>query len=431
MSSAIFNADSTYVTATNPAVPVVKVTDNIYEAYTGSYFELTADIDLANTPWVPIGRYGMRFNGVFNGNGHVVKNLKIGAKGTGTYFAQGLFGAISDEAVIRNLGVQNATIVFSNQDTLKDYNASGDPSLQGGAAKRTNGTGGLVGICGESTIESCYVKNVNINNTNSGITAYDAGGMIGYAEKTDTATSLNDAKVKCTNCYVLDATIEGNFNISKALFIGHNQRINTDTARVLYDFNNCYVGGNIPADNTVCEFAGSVGLNASGNMSNCFTTATNCKANNFSFACYVLTKTDKAGVEKALVTGNNAWNLDSVKNPINGGYPILGWEKWWTTESDPLSSFMGAGVTVADGYVTDATVVQNDGAVSGTVVVAVYGSDTRFKSAVTATAVNGVIDVEDMAVATGDTVKVFVWNALDGASPIALVYSTTVAAPAE
>ena len=38
---------------------------------------------------------------------------------------------------------------------------------------------------------------------------------------------------------------------------------------------------------------------------------------------------------------------------------------------------------------------------------------------------------EYMAVATGDTVKVFVWNALDGVSPLALAYSTTVAAPAE
>ena len=426
LASAIFNADSTYVTATNPAVPVVKVTDNIYEAYTGSYFELTADIDLANTPWVPIGRYGMRFNGVFNGNGHVVKNLKIGAKGTGTYFAQGLFGAISDEAVIRNLGVQNATIVFSNQDTLKDYNANGDLSLQGGSNKRTNGTGGLVGICGESTIESCYVKNVNINNTNSGITAYNAGGMIGYAEKTDTATSLNDAKVKCTNCYVLDATIKGNFNNSKALFIGHNQRINTDTARVLYDFNNCYVGGNIPADNTVCEFAGSKGLNASGNMSNCFTTATGCKEQAFGQTCYVLTKTDKAGIEKALVTGNNVWNLDSVKNLINGGYPVLGWEKTWTVDDDPMAFYKGTGVVVEDGKVTKVTVVQSDSTVNGEVVVAVYNGE-RFESATTVAAANGTITLTTpLAVNAGNTVKVFVWNSIDGLVPLGFEYITTV-----
>ena len=103
--------------------------------------------------------------------------------------------------------------------------------------------------------------------------------------------------------------------------------VDNNVHRLLYYFTNCYVGGEIVESDSVYEFGRSYGLNGSGLMSNCFTTATNCKANNFAFACYVLTKTDKAGVEKALVTGNNVWNLDSVKNPINGGYPVLGWEK--------------------------------------------------------------------------------------------------------
>ena len=44
----------------------------LYNAYTGVYFKLTSDIDLNNKEWTPIGSYAVRFNGNFDGNGHIV-----------------------------------------------------------------------------------------------------------------------------------------------------------------------------------------------------------------------------------------------------------------------------------------------------------------------------------------------------------------------
>ena len=47
------------------------------DVYAGKYFEITNDIDLENNEWTPIGTADKRFSGILNGNGHVIKNLKI------------------------------------------------------------------------------------------------------------------------------------------------------------------------------------------------------------------------------------------------------------------------------------------------------------------------------------------------------------------
>lgn len=81
------------------------------------HFRLTADIDLAATPFTqaPIapdespaaGFQGTPFTGVFDGGGHAIANLTIAAPES-DYI--GLFGSIGDSGRVIKLGLQDATI---------------------------------------------------------------------------------------------------------------------------------------------------------------------------------------------------------------------------------------------------------------------------------------------------------------------------------
>ena len=71
------------------------------------YYMLTADIDLAGKEWISIGNVSWKFNGNFDGNGHVVKNMRQGYTHSGLQLADaGLFNYIAGRVL--NLGVVDA-----------------------------------------------------------------------------------------------------------------------------------------------------------------------------------------------------------------------------------------------------------------------------------------------------------------------------------
>jgi hypothetical protein len=96
-------------------------------------FIATADINMQGVPLIPVGNdingTYIYFRGIFDGNGHVIRNAAI----TGGYLSTGigLFGRIDSNSQIRNLGAE-------------DVNMSG-------AAR----VGGLVG-CSYGTISNCF-----------------------------------------------------------------------------------------------------------------------------------------------------------------------------------------------------------------------------------------------------------------------------------
>ncbi len=124
---------------------------------------VTADIDLENVPINPIGRFGDRMSGnvqyrsTFDGQGHIIKNLKIN---TGGNWETGLFGRLawSSGAVVKNLGVENADIT-SGHDT-----------------GRASAIVGFVGA--DCTVENCFVFgtiNINAGNEKGGVVAPNSG----------------------------------------------------------------------------------------------------------------------------------------------------------------------------------------------------------------------------------------------------------------
>ena len=137
---------------------------------------LTADVDLNNVNWTPIGSSSARFAGSFDGAGHVIRNLHIdyqtAAKGERVYL--GLFGYVegtSDaHAVIKDLTVQgsvNARSEFSvysgNVAGVMGYGKYADVS---GVISRVDvtvdtkvgnacGVGGLAGALVDGTMVNC------------------------------------------------------------------------------------------------------------------------------------------------------------------------------------------------------------------------------------------------------------------------------------
>ena len=77
--------------------------------YEKTYFKQTADIDLNNEPWTPIGtvivinngKDARPFKGTFDGDGYKITNLKV----TGNSNNAGLFGYTQD-ATIKNCNVK-------------------------------------------------------------------------------------------------------------------------------------------------------------------------------------------------------------------------------------------------------------------------------------------------------------------------------------
>ena len=116
------------------------------QTHSGEYFKLTAPIDLSGKRWIPIG-YGnassKAFSGYFDGNNQVITGLYVDERGNNV--CAGLFGvvvAVSDETVLKNFCIKNATIYAGNST---DANASPD----------IYGAGGLIGDASRAHVSDC------------------------------------------------------------------------------------------------------------------------------------------------------------------------------------------------------------------------------------------------------------------------------------
>ena len=163
----------------------------------GACAELTADIDLENEAWTPIGNTDKidgtdAYSGTFNGKGHTISGLNV----TGEFVYAGLFSAVKD-GTIRNLTV--AGNVSSNSS--------------GGAA------GGIVGYASNATIENCS-NHCNVAGNRSTV----AGGIVGF----------NVEGAKIIDCYNVGKITVNTYIIGG--IAGHN----TGT------ISNCYNVGTVP-----------------------------------------------------------------------------------------------------------------------------------------------------------------------------------------
>ena len=166
--------------------------------YAGKTVTLTADIDLAGTAWLPIGNFYRElskdvknttkgFMGVFDGNGHTIKNLSN--KG---FSIEGLaFGANASTPEGCNEAVYGLFGTVINAE-IKNLTVTADIDMIAATDMLGDSVGAIVGFANGATfkIENCKVS--------GNIKGYDGvGGLVGrcYATTTTATNCTNDAAV--------------------------------------------------------------------------------------------------------------------------------------------------------------------------------------------------------------------------------------------
>ena len=148
---------------------------------------LTADIDLENRKWSPIGYYtddpyvNNCYKGVFDGNNHVIKNLNVHVSDGSE---AGLFSRLTN-GTLKNLGVINATVQSDhiiggnsyragvlageiNDAIITNVFSSGALSIVTDHQQK----GGIAGECNHSILTNCYTTYGALAATNVRVATY-------------------------------------------------------------------------------------------------------------------------------------------------------------------------------------------------------------------------------------------------------------------
>lgn len=143
--------------------------------------KLTADIDLGNREWTPIGGDSdWSFGGTFDGQGHTIRGLCINA----TTDNQGLFGYIDKSAIVQNL------IVTGSVTTSKEY------------------TGGIVGRSprNKGTVRNCgFYGTVTATGTSGGVVGGGNALNCWYYRTDEAASNLGVCGGTATNCVMISS----------------------------------------------------------------------------------------------------------------------------------------------------------------------------------------------------------------------------------
>jgi hypothetical protein len=210
------------------------------------HYILTADLDLAAAKLNRIGYDSSNsFNGVFDGNGHVIYNLALNLP-YANYL--GLFGCIGLGGQVKHLGIEDVNITGAyylgglagkNLGTIRNCFSTG--LVTGGGY-----LGGLVGSNGEGTISDCFstvqVTGGNGSSSLGGLAGYNEGGTI-------------------SNCYATGPVTGGD----------HSGRLGGLTGSNNGTIVNCYATGQVTGGDRSNELGGLVGVN-DGTISNCYAT---------------------------------------------------------------------------------------------------------------------------------------------------------------
>lgn len=151
---------------------------------------LTKDIDMEGLEFTPLNG-NVLYNGIFDGQGHVIKNLSISNTGKN---CTGLIGCVGLDGTVKNLGLENVSIIGANSTggitgallgTVSSCYVTGEIS----GAKNV---GGVTGILHAGTIENCW--------TDAVVTASSyGGGLFGCTDYRGTNGKETDPSVLMQN----------------------------------------------------------------------------------------------------------------------------------------------------------------------------------------------------------------------------------------
>lgn len=192
-------------------------------SFAGKSVELTANIDLENAAWTPVGQTGAtQFGGTFDGKEFTISKLNVDATAqTGEHYSSGLFGWLN-AATVKNVVVDYAIVKGNhNVGVIAGYLETAgckienchvaNATVEGHHANDAacgDKVGGIVGHAGNAgvAVNDCTVANTNIS------AGRDAGQVVGAAKAVNvvgcSATAVNVvANGECTGANVRNEVI--------------------------------------------------------------------------------------------------------------------------------------------------------------------------------------------------------------------------------
>jgi len=264
------------------------------------HFIMTADINLQGIPLIPVGRNWPNFNGVFDGNGHTIRNADINM--TSSLYV-GLFGYSNGQ--IRNLGVVDVNI-SGRDDTggLMGYNnGTIIACFVTGSVNGNNGVGGLVGRNGRlgPTITDCYaIATVTGSSSVGGLAGANndtisdcyaagtvtgsssVGGLVGInfgniSNSSSTGSVAGQWNLGGLVGQMNRGSISGCFSTAAVTGIDNSLGLGGLVGMAMQgggiiNISNCYSMGNVAGGNNSSFLGGLIGKNMGGAISNCFAT---------------------------------------------------------------------------------------------------------------------------------------------------------------
>ena len=297
-------------------------------------FIMIADINLQGIPLIPVGNdlnssNPLLFTGVFDGNGHVIRNAAIDMHGS---WYIGLFGHITTGSQIRNLGVEDVNmsggdrvggLVGCSSGIISNCYTTGkvSPPISmsgtnfGGLVGKNYGTitgshaacdvngylsriGGLVGWNVGTIIDS--YANGTVNGPES------VGGLVGDNSDTIGATIFFIGSI--ARCYAT-ASVNGQYYVGGLVGINGN---NID--RIFTSITDCYATGPVTGGRKV---GGLVGWNSFGPVTDCH--ATGAVTGTGSVGGLVGSNENENSVTNCYATGAVAGTVSSLNNDNVGG----------------------------------------------------------------------------------------------------------------
>ena len=202
-------------------------------SYKGWTVTLTDNIDLKNEEWTPIGKSGKTFQGIFDGNGKTVSNLKTGGKSQSDV---GFFGFTTD-GEIKNLTIENAKVT----GYLDVGVVAGTPYT----SKYTDITvKGNIEVNGYAYVGGAFGKNAYANITNVDILAKEGSYVKAYSDNYRTYVGglvgfMGEGNITVSDCDVKIDVTGSTCDIGGLLGILHYGN----------KLENCTYGGSIALDN--------------------------------------------------------------------------------------------------------------------------------------------------------------------------------------
>lgn len=171
----------------------LKWADDVRGGQSDKDFTLTADVDISDISWVPLGDINHPYAGAFDGGGHTITGLRIPEESKAIF--AGLFGIIGKRGSVKNVSIADANVItFDRGGGIAGVNDGRIEGCRFSGKLTGEGTrsyvGGIAGI-NNGQIVACRTENsdlvafsyvggiTGLNNSNSRIVACcETGGNL-------------------------------------------------------------------------------------------------------------------------------------------------------------------------------------------------------------------------------------------------------------